>query len=225
MRQLTLIDNDIKDLDFEVEEGEELKLDFAAFCNFPIAKVNVNVKKGGLFRGAFADFSNGSGKFEINVNLSEGASCKWNLSSLSKNNDRKVFSTSCFHKEKISNSLMSNYGICQDNSRLTFTGVSSIEKYAVKSNTRQEAKIIVFDQGADGKCSPVLKIDENDVIASHGATVGKLNDSHLFYLMSRGLSEEEAKRLITLGYLKPVVEYFSDEDLRKKILSCIEEGF
>lgn len=120
---------------------------------------------------------------------------------------------------------MSNYGICQDNSRLTFTGVSSIEKYAVKSNTRQEAKIIVFDQGADGKCSPVLKIDENDVIASHGATVGKLNDSHLFYLMSRGLSEEEAKRLITLGYLKPVVEYFSDEDLRKKILSCIEEGF
>ena len=209
MRQLTLIDNDIKDLDFEVEEGEELKLDFAAFSNFPIAKVNVNVKKGGSFRGA----------------LSEGASCKWNLSSLSKNNDRKVFSTSCFHKEKGSNSLMSNYGICQDNSRLTFTGVSSIEKYAVKSNTRQEAKIIVFDQGADGKCSPVLKIDENDVIASHGATVGKLNDSHLFYLMSRGLSEEEAKRLITLGYLKPVVEYFSDEDLRKKILSCIEEGF
>ena len=46
MRQLTLIDNDIKDLDFEVEEGEELKLDFAAFSNFPIAKVNVNVKKG-----------------------------------------------------------------------------------------------------------------------------------------------------------------------------------
>ena len=37
MRQLTLIDNDIKDLDFEVEEGEELKLDFAAFSNFPIA--------------------------------------------------------------------------------------------------------------------------------------------------------------------------------------------
>ena len=102
MRQLTLIDNDIKDLDFEVEEGEELKLDFAAFSNFPIAKVNVNVKKGGSFRGAFADFSNGSGKFEINVNLSEGASCRWNLSSLSKNNDRKfnfILKLQDFYKE------------------------------------------------------------------------------------------------------------------------------
>lgn len=225
MRQLTLIDSEIKDLDFEVEENEELKLEFAAFSNFPVAKINVNVKKGGSVKGAFADFSKGSGKFEINVNLSEGSTCEWHLASLCKNDDKKVFSTSCYHKEKRSTSLMSNYGICEGNSKLTFTGVSSIEKYAIKSNTRQEAKIIVFDQGADGKCSPILKIDENDVIASHGATVGKLNDSHLFYLMSRGLSEEEAKRLITLGYLKPVVNYFSSKDLTNKILICIEEGF
>lgn len=224
MRQLTLVDNDIKDLNFDVEENETLKLDFAMFSDFKPAKINVNVKKGGTFQGSFADFSKGSGKLEINVNLNEGATCLWHLASLNKKDYKKVFSTSCFHLGKSSSSLMSNYGICQDESSLTFTGTSSIEKYSIKSKTRQEAKIIVFDENADGKCSPVLKIDENDVEASHGATVGKLNDSHLFYLMSRGLNENEAKRLITLGYLKPIVSYFSSNEVASKILELIEEG-
>ncbi|HAS56592.1 MAG TPA: hypothetical protein DEF61_03990 [Firmicutes bacterium] len=224
MCQLTLVDNDIKDLNFEVDENETLKLDFAMFSDFKSAIINVNVKKGGTFQGAFADFSRGSGRFEINVNLNEGSTCFWHLASLNKKDYRKVFSTSCFHLGKSSSSLMSNYGICQDKSSLTFTGTSSIEKYATKAKTRQEAKIIVFDENADGKCSPVLKIDENDVDASHGATVGKLNDSHLFYLMSRGLSENEAKRLITLGYLKPIVSYFSSKEVASKIIELIEEG-
>ena len=70
--------------------------------------------------------------------------------------------------------------------------------------------------------SPILKIDENDIEASHAAVVGKINDEHIFYLTSRGLSEEEAKRLITLGYLKPIMTGFADDEMKNEIEALIE---
>ena len=59
-------------------------------------------------------------------------------------------------------------------------------------------------------------------MASHGAVVGKINDEHMFYLTSRGLSEETAKELITLGYLNPILDGFKDESIKEHISSLIE---
>ena len=67
-----------------------------------------------------------------------------------------------------------------------------------------------------------LKIDENDIEASHAAVVGKINDEHLFYLTSRGISETEAKELITFGYLKPILLGFKEEQVKEHISSLIE---
>ena len=143
---------------------------------------------------------------------------------MSDKDSRKVFDTSVWHMVGHTSGSMSNYGICRDESRLTFTGVSEIKKGAKGSSTRQAAKIIVFDPLCDGKCSPILNIDENDVTASHAAIVGKLNEDHLFYLMSRGLTMDESKRLITLGYLKPIETYFQSLSLKEKIDNAIEGG-
>ena len=111
---------------------------------------------------------------------------------------------------------MQNYGVALDESFLTFSGINHIKEKAKKSNTNQSAKIIVFDKAAHGKANPILKIDENDVLASHSAIVGSLNENHLFYLKSRGLSEKKAKALIVYGYLQPIAQYF-DEKSQKKI--------
>ena len=78
----------------------------------------------------------------------------------------------------------------------------------------------------DYKKAPVVgddSIDENDVIASHGAVVGQLNSDHMFYLMSRGLSKEEARKIIILGYLNPISVYFSKEN-QEKISNIIMEA-
>ena len=111
-----------------------------------------------------------------------------------------------------------------DQSRLTFIGTSHIHEKMSGCATAQKEKIIVFDKGAVGKCSPILRIDENDVVASHSAIVGKLSDEHVFYLLSRGIDLDSAKRLLTLGYLKPVLDYY-EGDLSKRIQEEIEGGF
>ena len=81
---------------------------------------------------------------------------------------------------------------------------------------------MVFDEASNAIAKPILKIDENDIEASHAAVVGKINDEHLFYLTSRGISEADAKQLITLGYLKPILAGFNDEETRNYISSLIE---
>ena len=221
---LVLLHDDIKDLQFEVKEGETFRLNIANFKEFKPCKIEINVRKNAIFEGAFADLSHGSGKATIVVHLDEGASCDWHLASIGAGDDRKVFDTSVFHDEPKSKALMSNYGITRDHGRLSFSGVSEIKKYARGSATRQEAKIIIFDPTSVGKAAPILNIDENDVTASHSASCGKLNEDHIFYLLSRGLSLAEARRLLTLGYLKPVVNYFFDESLREQVDKAIEEG-
>src|SRR5574344_465381 len=222
---ITLVNENIKDASFEVKEGDSLVLTLAAFSAFPGATITVKVAANASFRGAFADFSNGEGKFVLKVFLEgPGSECDWHLSSLADHSDKKVFDTSVAHLAPHTKAEMSNYGITMGESHLTFTGVSEIQKGSVKTVTRQAAKIIVFDPLCDGRCSPVLKIDENDVDASHAAIVGRLNEDHLFYLLSRGIPLPVAKRLITLGYLKPIEQYFNDKELIQKIDDSIEEG-
>ena len=83
---------------------------------------------------------------------------------------------------------------------------------------------MVFDEKSDAIAKPILKIDDNDIEASHAAVVGKISDDHMFYLTSKGLSEEEARQLITYGYLKPILNGFDDQELQTKIQGYIEKG-
>ena len=222
---LTLVDEQIHDLDLEVKAGETLSLRLACLEGFHNANIHVKVRKDGVFDGAFADFSKGSGTFKLVVELvEEGASATWHFAGTSHDEDQKNIDASVIHQAPNTTADIAQYGIALDKSRLTFIGTSHILKGQQGSATAQKEKIIVFDKGAVGKCSPILRIDENDVSASHSAIVGKLSDEHLFYMLSRGIDLASAKRLLTLGYLKPVLAYY-EGDLLERLQNRIEGGF
>jgi Fe-S cluster assembly protein SufD len=210
---------------FEVPSGGSLRLSLASFHPSADASIEVSVGANGLFVGAFADLSPAPLRFSITVRLvGEGARCEWHLAALAGGQNAKSFAASVSHEAPLTEALMSNYGIARGEGTLSFAGFSEIRPGSHKSKTRQVAKIIVFDRTADGLASPILKIGDNDVEASHAAVVGRLSEDHLFYLESRGVSAEEAKRLIALGYLKPIEGYFADEALARRIDEAIEGG-
>ncbi|MCR4562285.1 MAG: SufD family Fe-S cluster assembly protein [Bacilli bacterium] len=222
---LTYIDNLPNSLHLEVKEGETLCFNVALFKEASDTEIVIDLAKDASLVAAMADFSKGKFRFKLTVNLNgDNSKAEWHLASLGAGNASKIFECSAFHKGLETEALMSNYGITRDEGKLVFTGVSDIPHGAKKTKTRQVAKVIVFDPKSDGQASPVLCIDDNDVEASHAAVVGRLNEQHLFYLESRGVSREEAKRLITLGYLKPIEQFFSDEGLIGKIDEAIEGG-
>jgi len=79
--------------------------------------------------------------------------------------------------------------------------------------------------GKDAKIDaiPALEIAANDVKAFHGATVGAIDEEHIFYLMSRGIERDAAEKLIALGFFEPAVARFPGEELRAELRALLEE--
>ena len=214
---------DFSDLKIELSEGSNLLLKLANFKENANIKIYGKVRKNAGISVVFADFSKDFTRISSQIDLAEeGANCDWHLATLANKKDDKTFDISFKHLVGKTTSVMDNYGVARDDSKIVFSGVSHITEGAKKSNAKQNAKIIVFDKNSQGVASPILKIDENEVQASHGAVVGQLNSDHMFYLLSRGLTREDARSLITLGYLKPVASQFSDE-VQLKIENAIKE--
>lgn len=215
--------HDDSDLNFEIKDNGVLKLAILGKNGVKSFKITANVGYKSTFRCYFADFINGKTKGEVFINLNKQyANCDWHLASLSENSDDKVFDVSAYHNAIDTYAQLDNYGVCRDKGRLTFSGICQIIKGSHGSKAHQNAKIMVFDELSNGIAKPILKIDENDIEASHAAVVGKINDEHIFYLTSRGLTVDEAKRLITLGYLKPILVGFDNEDKKEEIEKIIE---
>lgn len=186
-------------------------------------EITANLGQNAEIVGFFADFSTSKFVNKVDIHLNkEGASARWKVASLSSKDDNKTFDISLYHHKGNTNGVIDNYGVCKDDGKLVFSGTSHIEKNSKNSKTKQNAKIMVFDRYSNAIAKPILKIDENEIEASHAATVGKVSDDELFYLTSRGLSESTAKELITLGYLKPIVLEFKDEEIQAQIMSFIE---
>lgn len=223
-----------KNKELELVNCSSLVIKLENDSNLILKLVNFDCEKNIVIRGeigenctikfVFADFTNHDINADVLFNLNKvGANAYWQLATLSTKNQNKVFDVSFIHSKGKTTASMNNYGVSRDNSKIVFSGINHIKKGSKEAKTSQNAKIIVFDPSSQGVASPILKIDENDVSASHGAIVGQLSNEHMFYLMSRGLSMKEAKELIIKGYLQPISKYFSSE-IKSKIEDSIKEA-
>ena len=213
-------------VEYNLDDYSRVNHSMASFGSNKTVNYQINLGEYSEYRGALADFSYSKKQFNFVCNLNKVyAKANWNLASLATEKDDKTFYVSFYHHAKHTYAKMENYGVCEDESKLNFFGTSSIERGAKTSATHQSAKIMVFDEKCKAKASPILCIDENDVEASHAAVVGQINEDHIFYLTSRGIPEDEAKKLITLGYLNPILNYFDDEETLNDIKASIERRF
>ena len=213
-----------KDFVINVNKNSESTISFLAKTNVDGYKITINIYENSHVEGYLADFTKEKETFNFVANLLErNAVMNWHLASLTAGSDNKKFDISVNHNSPSTFARMDNYGVCKDDGILVFSGISTIFNGSKGSKTHQNSKIMVFDKLSNGIAKPILKIDENDIEASHAAVVGKINDEHLFYLTSRGLTESAAKELITFGYLKPIMNGFVDEEIKQEISTLIEE--
>jgi Fe-S cluster assembly protein SufD len=110
------------------------------------------------------------------------------------------------HAAAHSTSTLFTRGILGEQSKAIYEGTLSIGEHAAKSEAFQEADTLLLTPDADIKTSPMLYIDNNDVKCSHAATASRPDSEKLFYLQARGLSKEEAERLLIKAYAWPVIE-------------------
>ncbi|HJV18160.1 MAG TPA: Fe-S cluster assembly protein SufD [Bacillales bacterium] len=132
------------------------------------------------------------------------------------------FTTKVVHYGKHTEGYILKHGVMKDSATAIFNGIGKIEHGAAKSNAEQESRVLMLSDKARGDANPMLLIDEDDVMAGHAASVGRVDPVQLYYLMSRGIRKEEAERLIIHGFLAPVVNQLPIEGVKKQLTEVIE---
>jgi Fe-S cluster assembly protein SufD len=132
------------------------------------------------------------------------------------------FTTNITHFGKNTEGYILKHGVMKDSASSIFNGIGKIEHGATKSNAEQESRVLMLSEKARGDANPMLLIDEDDVMAGHAASVGRVDPVQLYYLMSRGISRKEAERLIIHGFLAPVVNQLPIEGVKKQLIEVIE---
>ncbi|MDR1401682.1 MAG: SufD family Fe-S cluster assembly protein [Puniceicoccales bacterium] len=124
---------------------------------------------------------------------------------IGENFDKQVFSLSQVHNAKSAVSNTISKVVLDDSSIAEFHGNITIAEAATNSDANQRSDSILLSGEAKATSCPNLNIQNNAVKCSHGATVGTIDRSAVFYMMSRGVDEQSCKRLIMEGELAAII--------------------
>lgn len=110
------------------------------------------------------------------------------------------------HGAPNTSSRITSKSISAKGGRASYRGLISVVPGATNSKSRVECDALILDSDSRTDTYPVMKIKEPEVSIEHEASVSKVGEDQLFYLMSRGLSEEEAMNLVVSGFIEPIVK-------------------
>lgn len=170
-----------------------------------------------------------SGSFvrnNLNIVL-EGEFIETHLNGLYLTNGSQVIDnhTLVDHRKPNCNSNELYKGIIEDKSTATFNGKIYVRKDAQKTNAFQSNKNILLSDDGTINTKPQLEIYADDVKCSHGTSTGKLDEDKIFYLRTRGLSADNAKKLLMHAFASEVVDEIRIEELRAYVEEKISIRF
>jgi Fe-S cluster assembly protein SufB len=112
----------------------------------------------------------------------------------------------CVHVAPNTSSVITSKSISKDGGRASYRGLLEVAKGAHGARSKVVCDALILDEDSRTDTYPYIRIDENDVNIGHEATVSKIGEEQLFYLMSRGLNEAEAAAMIVSGFVEPITK-------------------
>ena len=167
----------------------------------------------------YGELSNGNLKRDAVIDLLQGSEVLVEGASVTSSKKSQTFTAN--HKEKYTTSNLNNYGIVSAGGDFYLDVIGRICEDSIGAKAHQDSKLLTLSDDQSTKIIPQLLIAENDVEASHAATVGQIDEMQLYYLQSRGLSEMEATALLMSGYLMPIAHAIEDEELSEYVKGLI----
>jgi FeS assembly protein SufD len=122
------------------------------------------------------------------------------------------------HSGRRSESNMEIKGVLKDKAKKLFKGNIDFKKGASKAKGSQDEDVLLLDPTVKTDSVPMLLCEEDDVEGAHAASVGQMDEDKLFYLMSRGFSEKEAKKLVVEAKFSPIFDRVPVQELKDFLL-------
>ena len=112
--------------------------------------------------------------------------------------------------------------VVDDRAHSVFQGRIIVRPDAQKTDGKMMTRALLLSDEAEADNKPELEIFADDVTCGHGATAGALDDTLLFYLRARGLSEKDAQALLIQAFVGEAIEEIADENLREVAMAAAE---
>ena len=157
-------------------------------------------------------------KNEINCNLKEKYSSAFVSGIINLNSKQQhEIKTNINHLAENTKSYQLIKSILNENSKGIYQGKIFVDPKAQKTNGYQLSKALLLNENVEFDAKPELEIYADDVKCSHGSTSGCLDENSIFYLMSRGIKRNDAKKLLINGFILDAVEKITDLEIKKLI--------
>ncbi|MFL6593676.1 MAG: Fe-S cluster assembly protein SufD [Luteimonas sp.] len=171
------------------------------------------------------ELGGGLSRHELNVRL-EGRAARLSASGVLVADGRRHLDTrlGIEHIARDTNCDLLWRGLADGRGRAVFHGGIAIHSGADGSDARLSCKNLLLGDNAEIDAQPVLEIHADEVKAAHGATVGQLDPTALFYLRSRGLPETDARRLLTAAFCREVAAAIDPPALRQHLDSALDRA-
>jgi Fe-S cluster assembly protein SufD len=207
----------------ELIAGDNAKVEFLKFQDespdsFHVATIQGHF--GRASRVSVHSFALGAklSRNNIRVNLAgEGLECVLNGLYLTRNEQLADHHMIVEHAQPHCASHEYFNGILDDKSKGVFHGRILVRQLAQKTDAKQTNKNLLLSDDATADTKPQLEIYADDVKCTHGATIGQLNDEAIFYLRSRGLSSDTARRMLIHAFAGEIIERIHCESAREEV--------
>lgn len=185
---------------------------------------NVSVEKSGSVDWIFGALGSKLTKNYSDLNLiGQGSSGKVSGFYFTDNQQHLDHDTQQNHLAPDTTSDLLFKGALIDQSRSVWEGMIYVAPNASKTDGYQANRNLVLSKKARADSIPGLEILTDDVKCTHGATVGKIDEDQVFYLMSRGMTRETSERLIVEGFFDPIMQRIPFEGVKKRFQTAIQE--
>ena len=128
-----------------------------------------------------------------------------------------------FHQGENTKCNMDSRAVADNHARSLYEGLQQVEQQAEDTSSFQDQETLMLSDKAESDASPKLMIENPDVEASHAAAAGNIPKKEQHYLESRGLTKEQAERLVVKGYFEPVMQKITLPELKEKVRDEVQK--
>ena len=209
----------------EVDLGHNAKVNHARVhenAGLQVGRVGVRQDADSRYRSTVITLGGALLRFDVRCLLQgKGAECQLDGAYLVEGEDHVDHHTLVEHQASHCRSEQTYRGIASGKGTAVFDGIVVVHRDAQKTEAHQENRNLLLSETATVHTKPHLEIDADDVICSHGATVGSLDEDQLFYLRARGIPEDLAHAMLTYAFLESIVDRVSHEPTRTRMREAL----
>ena len=168
-------------------------------------------------------FGSSNGKVRMETKLAgDGSSVKVTGAYAGNKVQHLDFDTTQEHAAEHTTSDLAFRGVLEDGATSVWRGMIEVDPGAQHTDAFQESRNLLLSKDAHADAIPGLEIEANEVRCTHAAAVAQIDQTQIFFLMSRGLSRESATRLVIDGFMEALVERLKDGPMRAAVADALE---